>query len=129
MQRLVLLAECLLSILATFPASAQAADAMIHLERAVILAPADLSIPEQKALAMLADEVDQRTQIRWQRVNAWPAGNVPVIVVGQKTALHSLLASVGRKSAFLGAEAKAEGYQIQIDQGQSAPVVSVAGND
>src|SRR5579863_7690342 len=79
------------------PCRAIASETAIDLDRAVILAPADLSGPEKKAVAMLADEVEKRTQIRWRHVEAWPAGDIPVIAVGQDKALRRLFDGAGRK--------------------------------
>jgi hypothetical protein len=54
----------------------------VDLARAVVVAPAQLSGPERKALALLTDEVHKRTLVRWEVVHAWPAHSVPVIAVG-----------------------------------------------
>ena len=50
----------------------------------------DLTAPENKALQMLVEEVEKRTNIRWQQATNWPASDAPVIVVGLKTGIESL---------------------------------------
>src|SRR5581483_5214658 len=51
---------------------ARAAQSEIDLTSAVVFAPADFSGPENKAVQMLIEEVERRTQIRWQRVAKAP---------------------------------------------------------
>src|SRR5437867_2815805 len=52
---------------------------MLDLTRAVVVVPKDLSRPEQKAVAMLVDEVERRSQVRWKVERQWPDGKGPVI--------------------------------------------------
>jgi hypothetical protein len=106
-----------------------AAEPVVDISGAVIVTPPRLSVPEQKAVAMLADEVEKRTQLHWRSKDAWPSDAVPVIAVGQATALRDLAGPVRFKSNGTHAKPQPEGYQIQVDQGQGAPVVWVAGND
>src|SRR5579871_5385230 len=54
----------------------------VDLGRAVIVTPANLSGPEEKAVGLLVDEVRKRTLVRWDVVHTWPADTVPVIAVG-----------------------------------------------
>jgi len=78
----------------------------IDLKNATVVAPAGLSGPGKKAVAMLVDEVEKRTRIRLP-VSERRAGTGPAIVVTQE------------------AGGRAEGYRIRIADG----VVQVAGND
>ena len=41
--------------------------ALVDLTKAIIVAPRDLAKPEQKAVRMLVEEVEKRTQICWAR--------------------------------------------------------------
>ncbi len=52
------------------------------LSQAVVVVPDNLSGPEKKAVEMLVDEVQKRTQIRWPVANAWPKTGPAVIAVG-----------------------------------------------
>src|SRR5262245_40689188 len=58
----------------------------LDLSNAIVVAPPNLSTPEKKAVAMLVEEVEKRTQIRWQTSSAWPDSKTPVIALGQATA-------------------------------------------
>src|SRR5438309_830857 len=71
--------------------SAAASEKVVDFSRAVIVTPAELSGPEKKAIAMLQDEVEKRTQLRWRQSEQWPADSeTPVIAVGKATALQAL---------------------------------------
>jgi hypothetical protein len=121
---------CLLGVAAVFCAGrAAAAESVVDLTRAVIVAPPNLSVPEKKAVGMLADEVEKRTQLRWRQADAWPAAGVPVVAVGQGTALSGLSGPTGPKFSGADAKPRPEGYRIRTDLGGGSPVVWVAGND
>ncbi len=120
---------CLLWAAAFYTGRVTAAEPVIDLTRAVIVTPAGLSGPEKKAVGLLADEVEKRTQIRWKQSDTWPAEAVPVVAVGQATALRSLSNPAGIQFTGTNAKPLPEGYQIQIEAGKSAPIVWVAGND
>jgi hypothetical protein len=108
---------------------ALAAEQLVDLTRAVVVTPAGLSGPEKKAVAMLADEMEKRTQLRWKQGETWPDESVPVIAIGQGTALQRLPNPVGAKFSGANPKPKPEGYQIQLETVKGAPVLWVAGND
>ncbi|HEY2252678.1 MAG TPA: hypothetical protein VGH74_16505, partial [Planctomycetaceae bacterium] len=108
--------------------AAEVAGAKISdLTRAVVVTPRDLSPREKKAVTMLVDEVEKRTQIRWQVVSEWPqAAGAPVVVVGQEANLQR---DFPRTNALLKrqpAPTGAEGYRIQTPE---SATVLVVGND
>ncbi|HKB39113.1 MAG TPA: hypothetical protein VKD72_21925, partial [Gemmataceae bacterium] len=72
------------------PSAAPADEPVLDLTAAVIVAPAGLSGPENKAVAMFAEEVQKRTLIRWKRQEDWPAEPAPVVIVGPAAALRKL---------------------------------------
>jgi hypothetical protein len=124
------IARCLLGgAVVLFAGRAPAAEQVVDLTKAVLFTPPGLSGPEKKAVAMLADEVEKRTQLRWRQGDGWPTEAVPVIAVGQEKALRSLPDTVGAKFGGADPNPRPEGYQIRTDQGKGAPVVWVAGND
>jgi hypothetical protein len=99
-----------LSLLAVFVTSASACCAAADLSRAVVVAPADLSPREKKAVAMLVDEVHKRTGLKWPVVNSWPVAGEKAIVVGPAPKL----AGLAEKFATAGHPARApEGFHIQ----------------
>ena len=110
--------------------SVQGTEPLVDLTRAVVIAPGDLTKPENKAIQMLIEEVEKRTQIRLPRANSRPAGTTtPVIWVGTASILTSF---AGDQAARLAAErdvpAGGEGYRIRVAEG-TAPGVFVVGND
>src|SRR5262245_29582182 len=86
------------------------AGAEIDLAGAVVVAPADFSGPENKAVQMLIEEVEKRTQVRWRRVNDAPGEGVPFISINRAPAKRPL---------------PREGYQIK----SAGNTVSILGND
>src|SRR5438874_11860985 len=56
--------------------------AELDLTKAVVVTTAEPSKQEKKALALLVEEVEKRTQIRWQISSTWPTAPTPVIAVG-----------------------------------------------
>ena len=68
-----------------------AADQDLDLTRAVVVTPAGLSGPPAKAVRMLVEEVEQRSMVRWDRAEKWPAGGTPVVVVGPADGVRDLL--------------------------------------
>jgi hypothetical protein len=77
----------------------------LDLTKAVVAVPAGLTGPEQKAVAMLIDEVAVRSQVRWPRATPGMAGG-PAITIGHR-------------------QGPAEGFSIQA----SAGGVQIDGND
>src|SRR5499426_791723 len=90
------------------------AEADIDLTRAVVVVPADFSGPENKAVMMLIEEVEKRTQLRWPRVNQAPNEGAPFISINRA-------AIKGGSKVLL----VREGYQIKT----AGNTVSVTGND
>jgi hypothetical protein len=125
----VILAACLvLAGLAPGVPPARAGD--IDLSRAVVVAPADLSVPETKALALLTDEVRKRTLLRWEVAHAWPAEDVPVIAVGPAAALPAFAGPFAQELAARPPVKGSEGYRLAVVRGgRQAPAVAVVGTD
>lgn len=90
---------------------AQAPGALpIDLTKAVIVTPSSLTGPEDKAVQMLIEEVERRTQIRWTRSSVAVGNASSAIFIGRQPQKASL---------------PAEGYQIQTEGNR----VSILGND
>src|SRR5262245_48509486 len=90
-------------------APAEAA-AEVDLTQAVVVAPSSFSGPENKAVQMLIEEVEKRSQIRWRRDEQAPAGGVPFITVKRAASARGLAP---------------EGYEIK----SSGNTVAITGND
>jgi hypothetical protein len=114
-----------LFLLPALATGAFAQDAALDLTRAVVLTPTKLSGPEEKAVAMLIDEVEKRTQIRWERVERIPNRAAAVVAVG-RFGTHEFLTRTG-----LDGGDKPEGYRIWAarDRDFDFPTVCVAGHD
>ena len=112
-----------------FPVGAEAADESIDLRQAVLVVPTGLSEPEKKAVLMLLDEVDKRTQIRWQRREELPAEATPLILLGQFSDLKTIRGIDQTKIPERPQKPAAEGYRISVQAGKTAPMIWVVGND
>ena len=84
--------------------------AQTDLTRAVVVAPANFSGPENKAVQMLMEEVEKRSQVRWARVNQAPSDGTPFISINRAISKDSLAR---------------EGYQIKTTNNS----VAIIGND
>src|SRR5262249_4603698 len=116
----------LLSSVLLVPCAARADEPVLDLTTAIIVTPPGLSGPENKAVAMLAEEVQKRTLIRWKRQEDWPAEPAPVVIVGPAAALRKLPTADPSK---LPPDGPREGYRIWTDRGRASPIVWVAGKD
>ncbi len=104
------------------------ANAMLDLKGAVVVTPADLSGPELKAVAMLLDEVQKRSFVRWQVVHEWPANAESVVAVGPAASFPAFAGPFA--GALQGVEGKgAEGYRLKVSKSGQKTAVLVAGND
>ncbi|HEU0174776.1 MAG TPA: glycoside hydrolase family 20 zincin-like fold domain-containing protein [Blastocatellia bacterium] len=90
------------------------AEMEIDLSRAVVVAPADFSVQENKAAQMLIEEVEKRTQLRWQRATQAPSEGAPFISISRTPIKGGSKAPLAR-----------EGYQIKT----AGNTVSITGND
>ena len=99
----------LASVAACLATPACAAEADLDLTRAVVVAPASFSAPENKAVLMLIEEIEKRTQIRLTRSVAPSTDSTPSIQIQRAAS-----AGTGR-----------EGYSITV----AANTVRVTGND
>ena len=109
-----------------------AAEPNIDLSRAVVISASDLAKPAaftEQAVRMLVEEVDKRSMIFWERIDAWPPDKTPVIVIGLADGVHKLLDRQGVKHAAPAAKPASEGYQIGVSADRATPIVWVAGND
>ncbi len=86
-----------------------AAETALDLTRAVVVAPATFSGPENRAVLMLIEEIDKRTQIRLPRSAKPPGDPSPSIQIQREAS-----AGAGR-----------EGYRITV----AGNTVSITGND
>lgn len=119
--------DILVSILVGLAEPAQG----LELTAARIVAPSKLTGPERKAVAMLQEEVEKRTGVRWPIDENWPEkADAPVIAVGP----HRLLSEIAgpRLSSFPAGDRNKslppEGFQIKTATDSPACVL-IVGND
>jgi hypothetical protein len=81
-----------------------------------------LTGPEKKAVAMLIDEVEKRTQVRWKEAepNQPAAPTIAILDLAADGDAHPIL---------LRKPMQPEGYTIRVDQTKEAPTVWIGGND
>lgn len=102
----------------------------LDLRKVMIVSPDNLNKQEKKAVALLLDEVEKRTLIRWEVTSAWPAESIPVIAAGPASSLAQFAGPYATQFGDRHSPTGAEGYQILVAKsGRSSPAVFVIGND
>lgn len=117
----------LASLAALFGSLALAGD--LDLTRARVVAPPGRTGASAKAVTLLVEEVEQRSQVRWAVSESWPDGPNPVVVVGEASALRTLGSLDPSDLPPENVPAPAEGYRIRVRRGGTADRVSIVGND
>lgn len=102
---------------------------MLDLRETVVVTPADLSVPERNAVRMLVEEVEKRSQIRWDVTTSCPDRG-GVVGVGQLAALGPPVGC----PAFAGRLPTSpppgpEGYRLEALDLGPGPAVLVGGSD
>jgi hypothetical protein len=99
----------------------------LDLKNAVVVTPPNLPAREKKAVQMLVEEAEKRSRVLWPIVTAWPTSNSPVIVVGDRQAVETWLATKTLLPAA--ATTSAEGYHIALKSSATNSTLFVVGND
>ncbi len=102
------------------------------LNTAIVVIPQKLSAHALKAVNMLVEEVEKRTQIRWNITHEWPEANTPVIAVGLNSDFQMFAPEYASLLDHSPISKRAEGYQIRTTSKKSVlntAVVLVSGND
>jgi hypothetical protein len=98
----------------------------VDLSRAVVVAPDTLSRRERKAVQVLIEEVEKRTEFRWPVVERLARGMRPAVVVGSEQALKRLQTELPQVSATQRAS-NPEGYRLRTIDNSGSLVVLVSG--
>jgi hypothetical protein len=101
----------------------------LDLTHAIVVSPPTLSRQEQKAIALLVEEAEKRTQVRWETATNWPTGPATVIAVGQAGVLASFSGPRASKWAAEPPRSEREGFRIRVQSAPPTPTVFIAGND
>lgn len=100
----------------------------IDLKGAIVVTPEVQSRREQKAVQLLVEEVEKRTETRWPVVHRLEAGAHPAIVVGSDQALEKAGGDLARGVPSEGQEPPGpEGYRLRTSERSGSIVVTVAG--
>jgi hypothetical protein len=101
----------------------------LDLSKAVVVFPPGSSTREKKAVTMLVEEVEKRTQIRWTTQTSWPASNQVVIAVGMRSSLTAFVEEHIGNSIASSELNVAEGFQILSTTAKGASATFIIGND
>src|SRR6266516_6638665 len=101
----------------------------VSLENAVVVVPEGLTGLEARAVAMLVEEVEKRSQIRWPVAREWPSEPVPVVGVGPAAAVERFAGPHAAGLAGGPAPPGPEGYQLRVRGEGSQAAVFVLGSD
>jgi hypothetical protein len=99
----------------------------LELQNAVLLCPPELERSEHKAVQMLQEEVEKRSQIRWQQITEWPTSAV-VVAIGPASKLQQFAGPFFSQLQLAGADAP-EGYRLILRKTHDQTAVFIIGND
>lgn len=102
--------------------------ALVDLREAVVVLPTKSTGIEKQAAIMLIEETEKRTHIRWSRSENFPSKQVPVILLGRRPSIETILRPIVKEGLPPVDKRPAEGFQLQVIDG-GRPIVVVAGND
>jgi len=96
----------------------------LDLTHAVVVAPAGLSRLEKMAVTLLVEEVEKRSQIRWE-VRSDDPGKGVVVALGQTASLQGIAGLKLEPST----NQTAEGFRIRVNRDAQESSVTIVGND
>lgn len=109
--------------LALSSAPARAGD--LDLAQACVVTATHFGSPEKKALAMLLDDVEKRSHIRWHCSPAPPSTGA-LIILGRPADSFGSLTTPPSDPNFI---ARPEGFQIKVTSGNGRRILWILGND
>jgi hypothetical protein len=101
----------------------------LELKDAVVITSPALTAREKKAVRLLVEEVEKRTQAKLPVMSAWPTSNVPVIAVGSQSALKEFAGPYAKELLAVRKTIGPEGYRLCVKRGARNPAVYVIGAD
>ncbi len=101
----------------------------VDLRDAVVLVPPDLSGPERKAVTMLVEEVEERTQIRWPVDHAVPGERRPVVAVAPAAKTAAVAGELAGEFAVEPEQPGREGFRIRTREADGRKTLFVLGAD
>ncbi len=106
-------------------------DATIDLCRSVVVLPPGSSKLEQKAAVVLVEEIEKRTNIRWQVVTEIPGGDAPAIILGQVNTLKEMVVHDQALVRWIAVEkaVPADGFRLRTLANPGRCTLFIVGND
>ncbi len=102
----------------------------IDLRSAVVVAPSSLTARERKAVQVLVEEVQKRTEFRWKVVDHLKPGEPVAVVVGSGQSLRQIRSELPRNLlATTGPATQPEGYQLRTAPRPNGILILVEGAD
>lgn len=101
----------------------------IELSNAVIVSPPDLLAPERKAVQVLIEEIEKRTQVRLPMMSVWPSSNAPVIAVGSRAVLNQYAGPYSKELLAVRKAIGTEGFRLCVKRGALSSGIFVIGED
>ena len=102
----------------------------LDLAKTVVVAPGSLSARERKAVQVLVEEVERRTQYRWAVVEDLTLEQSPAAVVGSRQTLSESHSGMLRGLVTdRGPALEPEGYRLRALPRSNAPLILVEGAD
>ncbi len=96
----------------------------VDLSEAKIFAESGLSPRAQRALKVLAEEVEKRTELRWPIVNSMPSAQGPVVTAEVFSSAMNRHGHAGKESSN-----QPDSYAVRVAQQEGAIKVSIGGSD
>jgi hypothetical protein len=100
----------------------------LDVSKTVVVAPRGLSARERKAVQVLVEEVEKRTELRWTVVDHLTAEQPSAMVVGSRQVLREIQSELPGNLSTARPLA-AEGYRLCITGGSNGTLVLVEGAD
>jgi hypothetical protein len=102
---------------------------MIDLATAVVLLSTSLVNNQSMAGSLLVDEVEARSELRWETASEWPVAGHPVVWIGTENDIDEIPADLVPCLAEAEAPNRPEGFRLIICPDRSKPAVLVIGHD
>lgn len=99
------------------------------LRHARVLSPVGLASPERKAVQMLIEEVEKRSQVRWPTSNAWSTFAGPTIVVCPASRWLEIAPPGFESLEKNPVDGRPEGFRILSGTHGRSPFILILGND
>jgi len=102
---------------------------MIDLATAAVLLSTSLANGQSMAASMLIEEVEARTELRWETASEWPDAGHPVIWIGTEDDVREIPGDLAPCLAEAAAPNQPEGFRLVVCRDQQKPTILIVGHD